>query len=598
MLRNASISVVVCTLLSLFAPFVVRAQTADDVEAQILELYDSGKLFSRASFKEVRAAFARLFAAEHEADIKAAYGNDYEALTGFLDAHAELKETFYTAIDPKYDDVRKALGLFKEIWKEFPDKLDKWGNLAIAVAVVWDKPGADVYDYTQHQRRTKSLLPKGQLGAIENFRYLVDNEKKLVQPTNFYPWEFLTFVVDHTTPLPERAWSFEYYQKAKGKVASWHQDVPYDKDMLKGEQTHNASLLPKIAGKEYTLANIRQYGGVCAQQADFASRVARSVGAPAAYCWGESAHRGLHAWWMHVHIASVTKDEVKFTLLSDGRYQGFEKDAFYTGHVNDPQTGQDTLDRDLERRLWIVGSDKIGKRLCAYLAQAYPIVVEKRNLDVKQKLAYLDKTMKVNKYDEFAWLRLAEMADKKELSTDQKKMALDYVKTLAITFANYPDFINRVFDPMLEAVPTTAEKTKLYDQVMALYEKTKRPDLVCSARLRVTELILADEKEKVENAGKGILTTVRKFPTEGRYVPKLMTKMEELAPKYKTGVQQTAQLYIELVPAMIRHYHDPNDEFCAAIEKQAKSFLKANDQTTALTQLETQVQRASATIKR
>ena len=129
---------------------------------------------------------------------------------------------------------------------------------------------------------------------------------------------------------------------------------------------------------------------------------------------------------------------------------------------------------------------------------------------------------------------------------------------------------------------------------MGLYEKAKRPDLVCSARLRVAEVMLADDK--AETAGKGILATVRKFPTEGRYVPKLMSKMEELAPKYKTGVQQTAQLYLELLPAMILHYHDPKDEFCASIEKQAKSFLTANEQTTALNQLEARVKTATATV--
>ena len=186
---------------------VARAETVPtQVEAKILDLYDSNKLFNRANYKDVRAAFSRLFVAQNEDTIKSAYGDDYDVLTKYLDAHVELKENFYTAIDPKNDDVRQALMLFKEIWKEFPDKLDKWGNPPRdhAVAVVWDKPGImDVYDYTQHQRRTKSLhAPRSQLGALENFRYLVDNEKKLVQPTHFYPWEFLTFVVDHRTPLP------------------------------------------------------------------------------------------------------------------------------------------------------------------------------------------------------------------------------------------------------------------------------------------------------------------------------------------------------------------------------------------------------------
>jgi hypothetical protein len=576
------------------SPLAARADAVEDAEKAILDLYDSGKLFPRANYKAVRAAFADLFEARHDATIRQAFGDDYEALNKWLTAHVELKQTFYTAIDEKHDDVRRALEVFRQIWKLYPDKLDKWGSLAIAISVVWDVPGRGVYDFRQHQVRAKSKLPSGQLDALENFKYLVDAEKKLVHQTHLYPWEFLTFVVDHRTPSSEREWSFGYYQKAKGTVRSWHQDVPYDMNMLKGEIT-KGSAEPNLMGKDYTLANIRQFGGVCAHQADFAARTAKSLGVPAVYCWGASAYRGLHAWWMYVHVTAVTKDEIKFSLVSDGRYEGFARDQFYTGTVTDPQTGRDLLDRDLERRLWLTGSDRVGKRMTALLARAYPLVLAQRDLTIQGKVTYLDKMLKVNKYDDFAWQSLSEMASKGELKADQKKLVLGYVQSMNETFAKSPDFIARIFEPMLEVIPGTPEKIKLFEQAVNQYEKAQRPDLACDARLKMTERLVADKK--MEAAGKGVVSTIRKFPTEGRFVPKLAAKLEDLAPQYKGGVQQTGELYLELLPAMILHYRNPNDEYYRNLEKQAKAFLTRNNQKQILAQLETRIAAASAQVK-
>ena len=71
---------------------------------------------------------------------------------------------------------------------------------------------------------------------------------------------------------------------------------------------------------------------------------------------------------MFVNVASATKDEIKFILQSDGRFDG--KDHYYTGEVLDPQTGKIILDRDMERRLWIAGQDRLGKRLSALVMRA------------------------------------------------------------------------------------------------------------------------------------------------------------------------------------------------------------------------------------
>src|SRR5262249_50189284 len=46
----------------------------------LLKLYQSGKLFDRSAYKEVRTAFARRFETAHDADLRSAYGADFDAL--------------------------------------------------------------------------------------------------------------------------------------------------------------------------------------------------------------------------------------------------------------------------------------------------------------------------------------------------------------------------------------------------------------------------------------------------------------------------------------------------------------------------------------
>jgi hypothetical protein len=561
---------------------------------EVLSLYKSGKLFQRSAYKEVRAAFARRFEAAHQEDLKKAYGADYEALTAWLASQPDAREDFYTALAERYDDIPKALALFKEIWKRHPEALPKWAQLAIATAVTWDDEGG-VYDYKHHQWRVQSVLPGGMLGALDNFKYVVDNEKRMPQPVALYPWEFLVFVVNHRTPLAERDWAFGFYQVAKLRRMSWHKDVPYDWEIIKREGNDPSAAPPRLAGKEYTLANLKAHGGVCVHQADFASRTAQSLGIPAVYCRGSSAYRDGHAWWMYINISSATKNQLKFVLHSDGRFDGFSKDNFYTGEVLDPQSGRKILDRDLERRLWVAGADRLGKRLSALVMRAYPAIAREASLGTREKVAYLDQCLKVAKYSEGAWLQLARMARSGELKGENKKVAAGYLASLRQTFANYPDFIWRVFDDLVE-VADGAEKVKQYASVLQQFQRAKRVDLVCDARLKLTELLIGEAKHAA--AFTGLKATVEAFPTEGRYVPKLMKKLEEAAPRVKGGPAQVAQVYISLLPAMITYYKSDTVVYYRTMREQARAFFKQHSLTQAADTLEARLILAKAALQR
>jgi hypothetical protein len=559
---------------------------------EIIELYKSGKLFQRDAYKQVRAAFAKRFEARHEDDLKKAYGEDFEAINSWFASNPDVRENFYTALVERHDDMTRALALFKEIWKQYPESLQKWNQLAIATAVTWDQDQG-VYDYKQHQVRVDGTLPEGMLGALENYKFVVDNEKKMPQPVYFYPWEFLVFVVNHRTPLAERRWAQSFFQSTKSKTRSWHQDVPYDWAIIKREVEKDPSAgKPKLAGRPYTLENIRTYGGVCAHQADFACRTAKSLGIPAVWCWGASAYRDNHAWWMYVYVNNATKDEIKFSLMSDGRFDG--KDNYYTGFVLDPQSGATMLDRDMERRLWLAGTDRLGKRLSSLIMRAYPSLAQACSFDVSEKVKYLDRCLKVSKYNEDAWVQFALLARNGELADENKKIAVRHLGSLSDTFAAYPDFIWRIFDDLV-AVSTPDERIKQYAGMQTQFEKAKRPDLACDARLKLTEVLVAESKQSAALAG--LTALVKKYPTEGRYVPRMMTKMEAVADSVKGGPAQVAGLYADLIPGMIVYYRSDSTAYSKKMTEQARAFMQEHNLKQAAATLDSRIQQARSKIK-
>src|SRR5262245_2181789 len=159
------------------------------------------KAFTKGEYKHVRAAFTKYFEARQGPAIKLELGDDAEPLFAWLDKNLEVKETLFTAIDPANEEPKKVMAVFRELWKADPEAVKKNDELATAVSVVWDNPRA-AYDYRGHQIRTKSILPDGvmKIGAMENFRYVLDRQAKLKGPQQQLPWEFLVHVVNHRTP--------------------------------------------------------------------------------------------------------------------------------------------------------------------------------------------------------------------------------------------------------------------------------------------------------------------------------------------------------------------------------------------------------------
>jgi hypothetical protein len=101
-----------------------------------------------------------------------------------------------------------------------------------------------------------------------------------------------------------------------------------------------------------------------------------------------------------------------------------------------------------------------------------------------------------------------------------------------------------------------------------------RPDLACEARLKLVGYQL-DAKDH-RRAFDGLANTVRKFPAEGRYVPRMTEKLQEVAKGFKGGPDLLARFYLEVLPKVPARRGDELSKYCVAMHEQAIAFLKDN----------------------
>ncbi len=548
-------------------PKVVEAADADLILVDLVTGPTAfvEKSFTKGEYKGVRAAYAKYFEAKHSPILKAGLGDDADAILEWLAANPELKETLLTAIDPDNDNPGGVMGVFRELWKSNPEAVKAHPNLAVATAVVWDNPKGP-YDYRGHQVRTRSLLPErmAKVGAVENFKYVIDHATKLKGPHLQLPWEFLVHVVNHRTPEEERDWAVSKYLSHRPGIGTIYKDVEYDMVMLRTQ-----SEVCKLNGKPYTLASIREFGGVCAMQADFTSRVAKSLLVPAEYVGGESNSGGRHAWIMWAEVKAVNKDAVAFTLESFGRYN---IDQYYVGTLRNPQTGNEMTDRDLERRLTAVGSSPQNSRQADLLMRAYPIVSEKKEMTTARRLTYLKKVLGLYPMCDSAWTELAALHKDGKL-TDPAD-ATELANKAFATFAKFPDFSWTLVDALLTPQKDKGSRTRLFERLVFSYEQLGRPDLACEARMKLVEYQV-DAKDH-QKAFAGLANTIRKFPSEGRYVPKMMTKLQDVTKDIKGGPDQLARFYLEVLPHIPPKRGDDVSKYCVAMHEQATTYLKEN----------------------
>lgn len=557
-----------------------------EFEEVALELFRKKKLFDKRSYPELRKAFAYSFSLQEAYSLQEAWGSESEPFRKYMDEHPGIRELLFISINPGQggDNVIEALKLMKQIWEKYPKQFEEYPSLAIAVSLVWDRPGGALHGSPVGQHKATEISQPAD--AMTNFYYCSHAERFMGDRVRHMPWEFLTLLVNHRTSLAERKWAVENYLAKRQGIGKIYGEVPYDHPMLSGSD-------PKLTGMECTLPNQRKYGGVCSCQADFATRTAKSIGVPAFDAGGEARFGGGHAWVMWFEIDNLSAQGMRCNLLSEGRYSD---DHYYVGHTAEPWSSTSTTDRALGMKLFGIGRDTTAYRQSELILKAYRHIAAKEAFTPRQQLDFYAKTIDLNPFATEAWRGIAELArggvlEKKDTNTLKK-----YFGLLFKTFAQHPDFTWEVFDDLISFEPWKKQRGENYGKLCSMYESAKRPDLALKARLHYARLLV--EEDRIPDALKGMAGTCLMFPEEGAIIPGVLDQMDQLCKyhpeKSEANYRSMAAFYKAFLPKIPQKRGGSPSSYCMNMYERGIKVFEMVGETSAANHFKAELQKLRA----
>ncbi|MCU0781157.1 MAG: hypothetical protein MUF04_08665, partial [Akkermansiaceae bacterium] len=260
-----------------------------------------------------------------EADITAQVRDIYSAgmILWLLDNNAAMEELLLT-MDPA-DDSSKVLAFLNDTWSVNPNNYEKYFPLALACAVVFDRP-MDI----PHAVASEKYQPESRVDPMKRYQwYLEKNEAgKLTAPVHRSSARDLVWVVCAPVCTAELDWAISNMSISRRHWGNAYGMVEYLMERaVEGENPY----------KEYSFEEILKHGGVCGDQTYFCVNTARAHGIPAMGLSGET-DSGAHAW----AALKVTADEWNTGI---GRIGGASK-----GQAGNPQTGGSITEQEVQ--LW------------------------------------------------------------------------------------------------------------------------------------------------------------------------------------------------------------------------------------------------------
>jgi tetratricopeptide (TPR) repeat protein len=241
--------------------------------------------------------------------------------------NAAMSEEFFTLLT-SVDNQAGVLGVLQKIHKAEPALWADYGSLALALAVVYDTPPSPYWPHGQVDDR---VLPRRMPAPEQVFAYLakLDRINVSLHRLRRLPASELKFLVDIAPPFAELDWARQNVPPGLADLGKAYDMIKYRKDRIEKGQF----IWP---GTDYRLATILQQGGICVDQAYFASTAGKAKGIPTIMFRGAGLD-GRHAWFGYL-------DANQKWQLDCGRYA---EQKFVVGLAYDPQTWGNINDHEL-----------------------------------------------------------------------------------------------------------------------------------------------------------------------------------------------------------------------------------------------------------
>jgi hypothetical protein len=175
---------------------------------------------------------------------------------------------FLSMLSP-VDYVPRAFEILDKIHQRDPARFKTYANLAIAIALVYDVPPPPTWP---HGQVSAGALPRQFPDPLEAFGWWIKQEQRgrTYHRLSRLGATELKFVVDTVVPFAELEWAQGAADLPLAQLARGYTMVRYRNDRISNQQM-------TWSGQSYTLQEILASGGICSDQAFFASQVGKSA---------------------------------------------------------------------------------------------------------------------------------------------------------------------------------------------------------------------------------------------------------------------------------------------------------------------------------
>ena len=425
-----------------------------------------------------------------------------------LRAIPSLHHALTPLVKPEEDDLNRAFSLALDIAQKAPRAFKGRNNPAALIAAI-----AVVHDTAYQDRINENIAESGSLRELVPFLLSLPARRTTMNGLLQLPPEALVHVVDLTIPASEGEWALTNYGARRGLTDLYH-EVLYD-------WNHVLDGAPKeVTRQGFSLRNVMNFGGVCADQAWFTTTVMELRGIPAAVVVGRDATVG-HAWVGWFEFAGRS---ARFNT-DTGRYESYQK---VPGLVKDPQTSGtigegrmgmlarfsnlETKQRQLGRALRTVlmrVEDRMNLTSEALTADNTAAVVPTTPTD---RLNWINALLAVAPSDPRAWDIVAATSQAGAFTDDTLNTFTD---TLLTESSDAPDFALEVLEAMAQGLTDAERAGNILERVAGLLQRD-RPDLAARALLAAGDAFQAAGQQ--DEAGKRYERIASAYANDGPWV--------------------------------------------------------------------------------
>lgn len=245
----------------------------------------------------------------------------------WLLSNRDFSASFFDALTTQ-DCLPKVIVILQELRDSNPRHFPAYAQLGLAIALVYDVPPPQQWP---HWQVSAEVLPRQLPAPTEVFKYLVEADHAGVTLHKLATLSSaeLKFIVDIAVTLPELTWAQRSVKFSLPDLAKSYEAVRYRTDRIEAQQY-------TWPGARYDLPEIYKQGGICVDQAYFATQTGKARGVPTLLFSG-AGRDGRHAWFGYLGPAQKW-------ILDGGRY---EEQRYVTGVACDPQTWSQLSDHEL-----------------------------------------------------------------------------------------------------------------------------------------------------------------------------------------------------------------------------------------------------------